>query len=107
MPESPDIRPRAACRTDSLFCRNNTVPEPAESGSGLRVRRGDGLRFGRFALAKEDRQDHQDRGREELALPVLEAFEPELRIAEIGERRNGFLPMLGGLLGGYPGACQP
>jgi hypothetical protein len=47
------------------------------------MRRVDRLGFGRLALPQEDRQDDEDGGRQKLALPVLEGFEPEFRIEQI------------------------
>jgi hypothetical protein len=49
---------------------------------GHLMRRGDRLRFRRAMLAKVDAEHDQHRNRQELALPVLEAFVPELRVSQ-------------------------
>ena len=50
---------------------------------------GDRLRLGRAPLAQEDRQHHERRHGEELALPVLQRLEPEARgAARTAERRD-------------------
>src|SRR3546814_14829891 len=64
-----------------------------ESFAGMRMRRRDRLRFRRFTLAQENRQQNQHSGRKKLALPVLERLKPELWIAEIGHRRERGLAM--------------
>ena len=46
----------------------------------------DGLGFWGLALAQIDGEDDEDGGRKEFALPVLEGFEPKLRIAEVGKK---------------------
>src|SRR3546814_16236152 len=68
-----------------------------ESFAGMRMRRRDRLRFRRFTLAQENRQQNQHSGRKKLALPVLERLKPELWIAEIGHRRERGLAMRPGL----------
>src|SRR3546814_15934927 len=68
-----------------------------ESFAGMRMRRRDRLRFRRFTLAQENRQQNQHSGRKKLALPVLERLKPELWIAEIGHRRERGLAMRTGL----------
>src|SRR5688572_279460 len=49
---------------------------------GQLMRRGDRLRFRRAMLAKVDAEDDQHRNRQELALPVLQALVPELRVGQ-------------------------
>ena len=46
------------------------------------MRRRDGFRFRRATLAKVDAEHDQHCNRQELALPVLEALVPELRIGQ-------------------------
>ena len=65
------------------------------------------LRLGRFALPQPDRKDDQHRGRQELALPVLEALEPELGIAEIGKVAGRRVAMLERLFGRRVSAVPP
>src|SRR3546814_14398319 len=81
-------RPPRSKRTDTLFPYTTLVRS---------MRRRDRLRFRRFTLAQENRQQNQHSGRKKLALPVLERLKPELWIAEIGHRRERGLAMRPGL----------
>ena len=52
------------------------------------MRSATGLDSGRSALPQVDRRPDDHRHSEELALPVLERLEPELRGAEVLQRRH-------------------
>ena len=77
-----------ACASDPLNCSSATrrgrhcVRAIRRSASGG----GNRLRLRRPALPQEDRQDDQRADRQELALPVLERLEPELRRPEVARR---------------------
>src|SRR5215204_3940614 len=67
--------------------------ETSAGAAGLRVRRADGLRLRRSALAEIDREDGHRPDGEELRLPVLEASLPEVRRGHIRPPRGLGFPV--------------
>lgn len=57
--------------------------------AAIPVRRPDDLALGRAHLAQQDRQDDQNRGGEEVALPALDQRREEAAIAEVGAEPLG------------------
>jgi hypothetical protein len=58
----------------------------------------DGLRLGRAALAEVDAEDDEAADRQELRLPILQRFEPELGSEQVAEGGHAAFPV-GHLLG--------
>ena len=80
--EVPATRP--AVRSRATAGRLEAIVLDRPSSAGGRDRRINWLGFRRPLLTKEDAQDDQGSDRHELALPVLEGLEPELRRREVG-----------------------
>jgi len=86
---NPDLGTLPDGNSPLVPCGLSRLGAIRDSGRLLRacfvVRRIDRLGLGRSALAQEDRQEYQDADGQELALPVLQRFEPELGLPDVAE----------------------